>query len=188
MGHPGSAGAANETPFSAVVNSCRSCNSKCCRGLAVVLTIPEAIRLKENLALKPEEYLELTDLVDSRKTPHFPLLAGEGGRLREYFIIIKKKNGNNDCFFLNQAGTCGSYSCRPSVCKLYPFELTDSKRQKKGALCPIKFIREPQTDREAELLEEDLKRHGIMARRWNIELGKISPIGKMLDYFKANPI
>jgi len=140
--------------------------------------------LQQSLAFSPEEYLELSDRVDSRKTPHFPIFSTEGRQVREYFIIIKKQAGG-DCIFLNANNTCKIYADRPFVCRLYPFELTDSRKQKKGALCPITFIREPQTDSEAVHFEEDLRQHGIMARRWNIEKGKIEGIGKLLEYFRA---
>lgn len=167
-----------------ITNSCRSCDAKCCRGLAVVLTIPEALRLQQALSKPPGDFLELSGCVDSRKTPHFPIFSTEGRQVREFFIIIKKQPGG-DCIFLNADKTCKIYPHRPFVCRLYPFELTDCKRQKKGALCPINFIREPQTDSEAESLEADLKLHGTMARRWNVEKGKIGQIGEMLDYFAA---
>lgn len=176
-----------QIPFGAVTNSCRNCKAKCCRGLAVVLTIPEALRLNDAIGLDPDSYFELSDKVDSRKTPHFPLLYWEGKQLKEYFIIIKKRQ-NGDCFFLNENSTCGIYSVRPSVCRLYPFELTDSKKQKDGALCPKKFVREPQTDKEAEILEADLKNHGIAARRWNAIFEKKLKIDEMLSFFKSNII
>jgi len=174
--------ACKSIPFSVVANSCKGCNAKCCRKLAVVLTIPEALRLAKAVQAPPDEYLELSCHVDFRKTPHFPLLSKEGRSVLEYFIIIKKQ-ANGDCVFLSRQNTCKIYLDRPFVCRLYPFELTENKKVKKGALCPFHFIREPQTDSEAKLLEEDLRLHGIMARRWNVEKGKMEEIGKILEYF-----
>ena len=166
---------------SPIINSCKSCTARCCRGLAVVLTIPEALRLIEATGAKPGEILEFSENVDARKTPHYPLLVRHGKSVREFFIIIKREGA--DCIFLEQDRACKVYAHRPFVCKLYPFEL-DGKCVKKGALCPVKFEREKGTDEDAKKLSEDLIGHGIIARKWAINFGDKAPgMELFLEYF-----
>ena len=166
-----------------IVNSCRSCTARCCRGLAVVLTIPEAQRLLDATGARPEEILEFNCNVDSRRTPHYPLLVKTESAVEEWFIIIQRKG--HDCIFLNSDLSCKIYSARPFVCKLYPFEL-DGVSFKKGALCPVKFAREAGTDNDAEELKKDLYKHEVIARKWGIERGakgEKPDIVKFSEYF-----
>ncbi len=153
----------------AIINSCKSCTAKCCRGLAVVLTIPEAVRLQHALGIPAEDFMEFTSNVDSRRTPHYPLLVKRGAAVEEYFIVLKRRR-KVDCAFLGEDLACTIYSDRPHVCRLYPFEL-DGGAQKKGALCPVKFEREAGTDEIAAQLKRDLLQHGKMARKWIAAFG-----------------
>ncbi|MFA6214670.1 MAG: YkgJ family cysteine cluster protein [Candidatus Micrarchaeia archaeon] len=168
-----------------IVNACRHCTARCCRGLAVVLSIPEALRLLEATCARPEDVLEFTCNVDSRKTPHYPLFVARGKEVEEWFIIIRRLG--RDCIFLQPDLRCGIYLDRPYVCRLYPFEL-DGKTFKKGALCPVKFAREPQMEKDADALVKDLVSHEVAARKWckeHGEKGEVPDIRKFLDYFKA---
>jgi Fe-S-cluster containining protein len=168
-----------------IVNSCKSCTARCCRGLAVVLTIPEALRLLEATGARPGEILEFNCNVDSRRTPHYPLLVKTPRGVEEWFIIIRR--AEHDCIFLNEDLSCKIYSARPYVCKLYPFEL-DGKSFKKGALCPKRFEREAGTDNDAEELKKDLYSHEVIARKWGIERGangEMPDIAKFWEYFKS---
>ncbi|MFA5929365.1 MAG: YkgJ family cysteine cluster protein [Candidatus Micrarchaeia archaeon] len=170
-------------PNPKIVNSCRECNAKCCRGLAVVLTIPEAMRLVDNTAMRPDEILEFSRNIDSRKTPHYPLLVKHEKGVEEWFIIIRRLG--RDCIFLNDDYSCGIYHSRPFVCRLYPYEL-DGRTTKKGALCPINFVREENMESDAVKLKMDLLKHEVMARKWCVERGKHGEkpdIRKFLEYF-----
>lgn len=171
----------------AIVNSCRDCTARCCRGLAVVLTIPEALRLVKATGAKPEDILEFSENVDSRKTPHYPLLLRQGKSVREFFIIIRRQGA--DCIFLNEDRTCKIYAHRPFVCKLYPLEL-DGKCVKKGALCPMKFEMEEGMEGDAKRLSDDLYSHGVMARKWSATHSEAPDMKKLMEYFaeKGNAI
>lgn len=165
-----------------ITNSCKSCTARCCRGLAVVLTIPEAKRMVEETGLAPEEFLEFSCSINSRETPHYPLLVQSGGRVHEYFIILKRRQ-KKDCIFLEDDLRCSVYNERPAVCRLYPFEL-DGGNVKKGALCPVKFVREEGTEKVAAQLREDLLQHGKLARKWSAEFGREAPdMMKFKEYF-----
>ncbi|MCX8196889.1 MAG: YkgJ family cysteine cluster protein [Candidatus Micrarchaeota archaeon] len=158
---------------SLIKNSCRHCTAKCCRGLAVVLTIPEAKRLVQQLGMMPEEFLEFSCNIDSKKTPHYPLLVQSSGKIEEYFILLKRRQ-KKDCIFLQKDCRCSIYEKRPAVCKLYPFEL-DGKKVKKNALCPVKFEKEEWTEVVAGQLKKDLFEHGKIARQWQKKFGDKAP-------------
>lgn len=168
----------------AITNSCKSCTARCCRGLAVVLTIPEAKRMVSELNLAPEDFLEFSSNINSKETPHYPLLVrrGTSGDVEEWFIVLRRVR-KVDCTFLQDDLSCGIYQNRPHVCRLYPFEL-DGKEQKKGCLCPVKFEREGGTEKVAASLRADLIEHGKIARAWAIKFGKEAPdMGKFDEYF-----
>ncbi len=167
----------------AITNSCKSCTARCCRGLAVVLTIPEAKRLLAAVNAPAEDFLEFSDQIDSKKTPHYPLLVKDGSGVREFFVVLKRRR-KVDCIFLGGDLACTIYSDRPHVCRLYPFEL-DGDRMKKGALCPCEFKREPGTDESAAQLKEDLQKHGKIARAWSVKFGGrgVPDMKKFRQYF-----
>lgn len=164
----------------AITNSCRSCTAKCCRGLAVVLTVPEAKRMVASLGLAPQDFLEFSSQIDSKKTPHYPFLAKAKGGIVDYHIVLKRRPV--DCAFLGEDLACTVYEDRPHVCRLYPFDL-DAKEMKKHALCPVKFEKEPGTAGVAKQLQQDLHEHGKIVRRWNVEHGEIPDIKKFSQYF-----
>ncbi len=165
-----------------ITNSCKSCTARCCRGLAVVLTIPEAKRMAKETGLEPHEFLEFSGQIDSKETPHYPLLVKHLLGVREYFIIIKRRH-KTTCVFLGEDLACSAYAHRPHVCRLYPFEL-DASKVKKGALCPVKFLREAGTAKIAEKLSADLFLHGKMAREWHQKFGtKVPDMMRFSEYF-----
>ena len=132
--------------------------------------------------LKPEDFLEFNTNIDSKLTPHYPLLVQHAGKVHEYFIILKRRQ-KKDCIFLEDDLRCSVYNERPAVCRLYPFEL-DGKDVKKGALCPVKFVLEDGTDEIAAQLKKDLLEHGKIARAWHIKFGKVAPdMKKFGEYF-----
>ncbi|MEM4554906.1 MAG: YkgJ family cysteine cluster protein [Candidatus Anstonellaceae archaeon] len=164
-----------------ITNECRFCSAKCCMGLAVVLTIPEAKRMAKSLGLEPEDFLEFSCNINSKETPHYPLLVKHGGKIYEYFLILKRRN-KKECIFLQQDMSCKIYQHRPAVCRLYPFEL-DGKAVKKGALCPVKFQPTQEISEAAAQLQEDLLEHGKLARRWTVKFGKEAPDIKRFDQY-----
>lgn len=166
-----------------ITNSCRNCTAKCCRGLAVVLTIPEARRMAHELGLAPSEFMEFSDQIDSGQTPHYPLLVRDGDKVREYFIILRRRH-KTECIFLGKDLACSVYSHRPHVCRLYPFEL-EGKGVKEKALCPVKFVKEEGTDKVAAQLMSELIEHGKLARQWHQKFGdKGAPdMGRFAEYF-----
>ena len=166
-----------------IINSCRDCTARCCRGLAVVLTIPEALRLVAATDTRAEEVLEFRRDVNSRATPHYPLLVRTAEGVEEWFIIIRRQK--RDCIFLNGDLSCSIYHDRPFVCRIYPFEL-DGKTMKIGALCPVKFVTEPNIEFDAARLKKDLFLHEVMARKWSHgrgNNGERPDIAKFLEYF-----
>ena len=151
-----------------------------------MLTIPEAIRLQKAVGLPAEKFLEFSCAIDSKETPHYPLLVKQGEKVAEYFIVIKRRR-KVDCSFLDGDLACTIYSDRPHVCRLYPFGL-DGGDVKKGALCPVKFVREEGTDEVAAQLKKDLHEHGKMARIWTAAFGsKGAPDMKKFGEYFSRP-
>ncbi|HQT44701.1 MAG TPA: YkgJ family cysteine cluster protein [Candidatus Micrarchaeota archaeon] len=146
-------------------NACKFCDAKCCRGLSVVLTIPEAQRLIASIGGNPSDYIEITSEVNSKETPHYPILVRGMGGVKEYYLILKKAGNSRDCFFLGAGGRCKIYNGRPHICRLYPFKM-DGREMKKNALCPSKFEWEAYVGEVAKQLEADLREHGRIARKW----------------------
>ncbi len=168
-----------------ITNSCKSCTARCCRGLAVVLTIPEAKRMVKDTGLQPEDFLEFSGNIDSRETPHYPLLVQREGKVEEYFIVIKRRR-KVDCVFLGEDLACTVYEQRPHVCRLYPFEL-EGKKMKEHALCPVKFEKEAGTEETAAQLRKDLIDHGKIARKWSIDYwDEIPDMKKFSEYFGSH--
>lgn len=167
----------------AITNSCKSCTAKCCRGLAVVLTIPEAVLLQKAIGIPAEDFLEFSCGVDSKETPHYPLLVKQEGKVAEYFIVIKRRR-KVDCSFLDDDLACTIYPDRPHVCRLYPFKL-DGGAQKIGALCPMEFVREKGTADVAAQIQKDLHEHGKIAREWVAKFGGqgAPDMKKFAEYF-----
>ena len=148
----------------------------------MVLTIPEAKRMVAETGLKPEDFLEFTANIDSKGTPHYPLLVRRGWAVEEYFIILKRRH-KTTCVFLEEDLRCSVYAHRPAVCRLYPFEF-DAKKPKKGALCPVKFEMDKGTGKVADQLLEDLAKHGKIAREWHQKFGKEAPdMKRFAEYF-----
>ena len=167
----------------AITNSCKSCTARCCRGLAVVLTIPEAKRMAEETGLEPHEFLEFSDRIDSKETPHYPLIVKHPLGVGEYFILLKRHH-RTECVFLGEDLACSAYAHRPHVCRLYPFELEGADVKEK-ALCPVKFVREEGTGKTAAQLMSDLIEHGKLARLWHQKFGdKGAPdMKRFAEYF-----
>ncbi len=167
---------------SLITNSCKSCTARCCRGLAVVLTIPEAKRMVSELNLAPEDFLEFSSNINSKETPHYPLFVSRNGSVEEWFILLQRRR-KVDCVFLGEDLACTIYSNRPHVCRLYPFEL-DGGEQKTGCLCPVKFEKEEGTEKEAQSRRQDLVEHGKIARAWAVKFGREAPDMKRFgEYF-----
>lgn len=170
-----------------ITNSCKSCTARCCRGLAVVLTIHEAVRLQQALGIPAGEFLEFSDQINSKETPHYPLLVKGASGVREYFIVLKRRR-KVDCIFLDGDLACTVYDDRPAVCRLYPFEL-DGGKHKKRALCPVKFEREEGTEETAARLKKDLHEHGKLARKWHQKFGTGAPdMKKFEEYFAESKV
>ncbi len=146
-------------------NACKFCDAKCCKGLAVVLTLPEAKRLIKEIGGNPKDYIEISCEIDSKKTPHYPFLAREKGIVKEYFLTLKRTSRLGDCMFLGAGGKCRIYDKRPHICRLYPFML-DGKEMKKNVLCPVKFKPEEYIEKVAVAVQKDLHEHGKLVRIW----------------------
>ncbi len=87
-----------------------SCFNQCCRNLNLFLYPYDILRLKKNLGLSSDRFIEThTDIV-LRPGNHFPDV-----------LLKMADNEEKTCIFLTPHG-CSVYPDRPHTCRLYPLE------------------------------------------------------------------
>jgi uncharacterized protein len=96
--------------FSFKCHSGLSCFNRCCRNLNLFLYPYDIIRLKKNLKISSDRFIETyTDMV-MRPGHHFPDV-----------LLRMADNEEKTCIFLTPSG-CGVYPDRPHTCRTYPLE------------------------------------------------------------------
>ncbi len=87
-----------------------ACFNRCCRNLNLFLYPYDVLRLKNNLGISSEKFLdEYTDIV-SRPGNHFPDV-----------LLKMAENEEKTCPFLTESG-CSVYPDRPDTCRSFPIE------------------------------------------------------------------
>ena len=165
------------------INPCLGCDGRCCKGLTVILTVPEALTLLKKTKLRPEQILEFSCQIDPNSVPHYPILVKQKNELKQYFIIIKRAK---KCIFLDENNKCKIYENRPNVCRIYPFEL-DGKTLRERYLCAMAFKKTGEIENSAQELQSFLKLHGIVIREWNVKNSTqqdFLDIKNFLEYFE----
>lgn len=119
-----------------------SCFNKCCRNLNLFLYPYDIIRLKKNLGMTADQFIEThTDIV-LRPGHHFPDI-----------LLRMADDDEKTCPFLTDAG-CRVYADRPYTCRMFPLEQgLYFQEEKPGALAhgskgksttrPVYFFRPP---------------------------------------------
>ena len=105
--------------------SCHHCNH-CCTDVVCLPTPWDVRRITKMTGADPEdfvEFLEPTEIYGSdMDDPTWLQINGE------YFMMALKRTDKNCCHFLNKTTTyCSIYEARPLLCRLYPFELQETK-------------------------------------------------------------
>lgn len=87
------------------------CFTKCCRKLELFLYPYDIIKLKKNLNLDSEDFMnQYAGVVPGRINPYFPSV-----------VLRMLDNADYTCPFLSHEG-CRVYENRPSACRTYPLE------------------------------------------------------------------
>ncbi len=97
-----------------------SCFTKCCRGIQIVLTPYDIIRLKARLGLSSEEFLAIYTDVQLMEKTDLPMIT-----------LKLLDDEDQSCPFVREDG-CIVYQDRPSTCRYYPLGVA-SLMHKEGA-------------------------------------------------------
>lgn len=84
------------------------CFTECCRQLDLVLTPYDILRLKKNLGLTSDQFLERYVIIERGEDSAFPLV-----------FLAMVDDGRASCPFVGAEG-CKVYRDRPGACRLYP--------------------------------------------------------------------
>ncbi|MFH7319007.1 YkgJ family cysteine cluster protein [Desulfurivibrio sp. D14AmB] len=85
-----------------------SCFTECCRALDLVLTPYDVLRLRRNLGISSDEFLERYAVVEASEDEAFPLV-----------FLAMVDDGRASCPFVAASG-CTVYQDRPAACRAYP--------------------------------------------------------------------
>ena len=107
------------------------CFNRCCRNLNLFLYPYDVIRLKNNLQLTADQFLEKYVDILMRQSNYFPSV-----------LMRMSENDENTCPFMNESG-CSIYPDRPDTCRAFPVErgLIYDAQMNKSHL--IQFFRPP---------------------------------------------
>ena len=98
----------NEEPFSFNCHPGVPCFTDCCRQLELALTPYDVARLRKNLNLSSQQFLNDYAIIECEEDDFFP---------RVYLGMID--DGMVSCPFVGDQG-CTVYSDRPGACRIYP--------------------------------------------------------------------
>ncbi|GIW21324.1 MAG: hypothetical protein KatS3mg068_0331 [Candidatus Sericytochromatia bacterium] len=107
--------------------TCTMCGNSC-RSFQVNITHDDIINILKN---KPG--LNINDFVELKLGVDTPIISNDiinwGKEKSKYVMLLKKKQGSNDCIFLEN-NLCSINDFKPLVCKVWPFNL----REKDGKI------------------------------------------------------
>lgn len=104
------------------------CFNACCRGLNMVLTPYDVLRLKNALGLTSGEFLEKHTEPAQEEQSRWPLIR-----------LKMTEGGEEVCPFLTEAG-CGVYEHRSSACRIYPLARATGRGYSEGEMVDRFFI------------------------------------------------
>jgi Fe-S-cluster containining protein len=178
---------------------CATCAAGCCRRYTVGLTGYDIIRISNNLGVKPEFFLDISELTEedyleniSRTEALF--IFTDNNCKHSYRIKLKKTESllyteTSKCIFLqewpsedNIIARCGIYGIRPLLCAAYPAKFVNNNRTAK-----VPFI----LDRESkykntpyELCSQAFTETDISLSRDEI-VNLLIKLNYEIDYFKS---
>ena len=88
------------------------CFTQCCQDITIVLTPYDILRMKKNLGISSDEFLEKYTLIVPKEKHVIPL------------IILKMNEEDKKCPFVSEKG-CDVYEDRPWPCRMYPLDVND---------------------------------------------------------------
>jgi len=106
--------------FSFQCHSGVSCYTKCCHNVDMFLYPYDIIRLKKNLGIRSDQFLQQYVNVISGPHPYFPSL-----------MMKMVESDEKPCPFLGEEG-CSVYPDRPASCRMYPLERAVDRTSQNG--------------------------------------------------------
>ena len=120
-----------DQPFSFRCHPDVSCFNKCCRNLNLYLYPYDVIRLKKQLQLTSDQFIErYTDAV-LRDGESFPTV-----------LLTMADTAEKECPFLSSSG-CGVYQNRPYSCRMFPMDQGVLHTAETGQTEPVYFFKPP---------------------------------------------
>lgn len=127
---------------------CETCHAGCCRAYSLFITIPDVLRISNDLGLSPEEFVDIKTYGESEgssfvaKCPGI-LFSDASSEEQRFFITLRRVESllipnTIRCIFLNEwerstpiekrgdhpgakiIARCSVYGSRPKMCGLYP--------------------------------------------------------------------
>jgi len=88
------------------------CFTQCCQDVTIVLTPYDVLRLKKNLGMTSDEFLDKFTIIIPREKRLIPL------------VLLKMNIEDKRCPFVSQTG-CSVYHDRPWPCRMFPLDMND---------------------------------------------------------------
>jgi uncharacterized protein len=95
-----------------------SCFTKCCRGIQIILTPYDVIRLKNRLGLSSEEFLAIYTVPHMLEKTDLPVVA-----------LKMMDDEQESCPFVRDEEGCIIYEDRPTTCRYYPLGVATLQHQ-----------------------------------------------------------
>jgi len=149
---------------------CAQCNALCCRNYSVCLTAHDLQRLFKKTGRL--DWAAAAKAESVKNPPFHSFFLFEKGIFKEYFLCLAR-DASEACVFLGEKNKCVVYSSRPTVCRMYPFELdsTGSLKYKKNHRCPVLWkLGGQEVERflaDARQRQRELDDYGVWCREWN---------------------
>ena len=115
-------------PFKFACNPGVDCFTECCRDLDLTLTPYDLLRLKKNLQVTTEDFIEKYASYDFSHKMGFPTIK-----------LKMEENERKTCPFVGPQG-CEVYEDRPSACRTYPLARATQKYTRYGKIREAYFV------------------------------------------------
>ncbi|MDQ1265133.1 MAG: YkgJ family cysteine cluster protein [Bacteroidota bacterium] len=144
-----------------------SCFNKCCNDINIFLTPYDIVRLKNRLKISSGEFLEKYTLIPIEEN------------LRHPVVMLRMRDDNMNCPFVDEEKGCTVYEDRPWACRMYPIGVAAPKESEAIAAAEGEFY---------FLLKEDVCKGFENGKEWTVsewlDNQNVLEYNVLGDYFK----
>ena len=97
-------------PFQFLCHKTVDCFTNCCQNINIVLTPYDVLRMKNNLGIPSDEFIEKYTIIMPKKGLLIPI------------VILMMNEADKKCPFVSDKG-CQIYKDRPWPCRMYPLDI-----------------------------------------------------------------